>query len=252
MKKEYDDKNVSAKNFAATKMNSDKATHNAQASDAMSTRSASVTRAGRASEDDAPEPRVSDEALAEEAKRGDKAALETIARRYEGLVRRAAGATCLRTVRDDALGAAWEELIKAALTYDARTHVPFAGYAKARVTYGLYTFFKRERRKWQRECLIGSPTDEMREDAATGDTTVAAAKVRALADPKDAYAGVEARDELERLAASLTERHRALLDMLYREGLTQREAARRLGVTQQAAAAMKKRAVEEMRKRMKE
>ena len=171
----------------------------------------------------------------EAAKRGDREATATLLSMYEGLCRKAAGQTHLAPLGEDALSAAHESFLHALREYDEARGVPFPGFAKAKVYGDLRTLFKKSRRQWQRE-VMPAETDD-------GENPLCA-----VPDPHDETARVEADDAFRALLAPLGEKPRRLLTMLYQEGLTQKEAAARLGMSQQAAAVVKARALSVLRK----
>ena len=70
----------------------------------------------------------------------------------------------------------------------------------------------------------------------------------AVPDERDEMKNLEADDAFRKLIAPLPEKPRKLLTMLYANGLTQKEAAAKLGMSQQAAAVVKARALKTLRK----
>lgn len=170
----------------------------------------------------------------ESAKRGDKKAMAALALQYEGLCRKAAGQSHLAPLGEDALSAARESFLGAVRAFDTARGVPFPGFAKAKVYGDLRTLFKAARRQWQREVL---PEGAEEESVLDG-----------VPDERDGMRDFEAADAFRRMLAPLAERPRRLLTMLYARGLTQKEAAARLGISPQAAAVMKARALKTLRK----
>lgn len=170
----------------------------------------------------------------ESAKRGDKNATAALMLQYEGLCRKAAGQSHLAPLGEDALSAARESFLHAVREYDAARGVPFPGFAKAKVYGDLRTLFKKARRQWQREVL-----PEGAEEGSVFD---------AVPDERDGMKKFEADDAFCRMLAPLSEKPRKLLTMLYANGLTQKEAAAKLGMSQQAAAVVKARALKALRK----
>ena len=172
------------------------------------------------------------------AKSGDKEAMTHLLLQYEGLCRKAAGQAHLAPLGEDALAAARESFLRAVRLYDPARGVPFPGYAKATVYGDLRTLFKKARRQWQREVLPAETED--------GEDPFAA-----VPDPRDETARFEAEDAFRTMLAPLAEKPRRLLTMLYADGLTQKEAAARLGMSQQTAAVVKGRALKRLRATMK-
>ena len=179
---------------------------------------------------------MTQELYIESAKRGDKDAMEALTLQYEGLCRKAAGQSHLAPLGEDALSAARESFLHAVREFDAARGVPFPGYAKAKVYGDLRTLFKKSRRQWQREVL-----PEGAEEGSVFD---------AVPDERDGMKNFEADDAFHRMLAPLSEKPRRLLTMLYANGLTQKEAAAKLGMSQQAAAVVKARALKTLRKNM--
>ena len=170
----------------------------------------------------------------ESAKRGDKNATAALMLQYEGLCRKAAGQSHLAPLGEDALSAARESFLHAVREYDAARGVPFPGFAKAKVYGDLRTLFKKARRQWQRKVLP--------EGAEGGNV------FDAVPDERDGMKIFEANETFQKMLAPLPEKPRKLLTMLYANGLTQKEAAAKLGMSQQAAAVVKARALKALRK----
>lgn len=169
------------------------------------------------------------------AKRGDREAAAALLSMYEGLCRKAAGQAHLAPLGEDALSAAHESFLCALRDYDESRGVPFPGFAKAKVYGDLRTLFKKSRRLWQREVYPAETED--------GESPLAA-----VPDDRDEPSRIESDDAFRAMLAPLAEKPRRLLTMLYQEGLTQKEAAARLGMSQQAAAVIKGRALKTLRK----
>ncbi len=67
---------------------------------------------------------------------------------------------------------------------------------------------------------------------------------------RDAIGELESEAAFDAMLDGHTPRVRAVMEMLYRDGLTQQETARRLGVSQQAVAAMKSRSIKSIREKI--
>lgn len=168
------------------------------------------------------------------ARQGDETALAYLFSAYEGLLAKAARQRHLAPLGDDAPEAARVSFWDAVISYDPTRGVPFPGWAKAKVYGDLWTLFKQARRRWNREIL---PEND---DEGAGFTA-------RLSAPDAALERIADDDAFLALLRPLTPRAQKLLRLLYQEGLTQREAAARLGVSQQAASAMQKRALKKLR-----
>ncbi|MGN0938815.1 MAG: sigma-70 family RNA polymerase sigma factor [Selenomonas sp.] len=173
------------------------------------------------------------------AQAGDSAAMMQLVEQYEPLLRRAAGQPHLLTLREDALAEGYVSFVRAVHDYDAASGVPFAGFVKARVYGDLRTLFRRTCKVWQREAAV----DERREEPFW----------ELIEDP----AATAAMTRLERQAVlvpalrALTPREREVVQLLYLGERTQKETAAALGITQQAVAAAKRRALAKMRQVLK-
>ena len=171
----------------------------------------------------------------EAAAKGDAAAMNSLFISYEGLMQKAARQRHLLPVQEDALAEARLSFLTAVRSYDASLGVPFAGYAKAKLYGDLRTFFKRSRRQWQREVFPAAAGDA--EGVSFWDTLAAPAPAASL---DDIYAVADA-------ILQLPDRQQQLLHLLYEKEYTQKAAAAELGITQQAAAAMKNRAIKKLK-----
>lgn len=178
--------------------------------------------------------RAVEKAALQAARQGDEAALAYLFSAYEGLLVKAARQRHLAPLGDDAQEAARVSFWDAVISYDPTRGVPFPGWAKAKVYGDLWTLFKQARRRWNREILPGNG-DEGADFTAR------------LSAPDAALERIFDDDAFLALLRPLTPRAQKLLRLLYQEGLTQREAAARLGISQQAASAMQKRALKKLR-----
>ena len=172
-----------------------------------------------------------DEELARLAQKGDRQAAAELLRRYEPLVARAARQSHLAPVADDAAGEARLALYEAVLSYAPGTGVPFAGYAKAMVYGRLRSFFKKQRRNWQREVMPAAPDED---GADFWDT---------LADPHDSTEELLRRESVRAALMALPPRQAEIIRALFFAGKTQGETAAALGITQQAVAKAKLKAL---------
>ena len=71
-----------------------------------------------------------------------------------------------------------------------------------------------------------------------------------LAAPESGFEKAEQRQDLKKALAALTEKERRLLLCRFRDGLSQRQAAQRLGMTQMQVSRMERRALAALRKEM--
>lgn len=176
------------------------------------------------------------EDLVNKAQRGDQTAFEVLCGQFQGLMKKSAGRPHLRSIYEEALGAAYESFIEAVQTYDAQLGVPFAGFAKAKVHFALWNLFKRERRRWQNECALNAEGDEA--------NTFVCDEVRIEEKVERKILAQELFCLIDRLPAK--QRQAILLTVVSGMGLT--EAGRLLGVTPQAVFNLKKRAIQELKR----
>lgn len=170
------------------------------------------------------------------AKRGDEAAFARLLKDYGGLLAKAAHQRHLSPIAEEAEATARVSFWAALKSYDEGRGVPFPGWAKAKVYGDLRTLFKQSRRRWRREVLSMGGRDEGEGERRDR---------RGAPDP--ALFAIEEDDAFADRLRDLAPRQRALLALLYDEDLTESEAARRLNISQQAASAMKRRALQKLR-----
>ena len=170
------------------------------------------------------------------ARLGDEAAFARLLSDYGGLLKKAAHQRHLAPIAEEAEAAAQVSFWAALRGYDEARGVPFPGWAKAKVYGDLRTLFKQSRRRWSREVLALESGEDGEED-----------RLEWLGGPDPALTAVEEDDAFAHRLSALSPRPRQLLSLLYREGLTESEAARRLNISQQAVSAMKRRALHKLR-----
>ena len=169
------------------------------------------------------------------ARPNPSASMMRLLTQYEPLLRRAAGQAHFRTIHDDALAEACVSFVRAVRDYDAAQGVPFAGFAKARVYGNLRTLARRVIRTWQREATVDDRREEGFWDSIEDE------------DAARALTRLERRSMLAAALRALSERERDVITRLYFQNETQKTAAAALGLTQQAVAAIKKRALKKMK-----
>ena len=171
----------------------------------------------------------------QQAAAGNTEAMLSLRNDFLPLLHKAASQPHLRAMGADALAEAELSFLLAVKSYDPARKIPFPGYAKSMVYNSLRTLFKQERRRWQREIYPSEPVDglgfweQLPDGQPTPDQQLDTA-------------------ELHQLLSRLSLRQQQLLWLLYGEDYTQKAAAKRLGITQQAAAALKKRSLITLRK----
>ena len=177
--------------------------------------------------------------LVKNAAAGDEAAMEELLARFEGMMKKAAHQRHLLAVAEDAFAEAQLSFLQAVRGYDAARGIPFEGWAKAKVYGDLRSFFRRERLHWQREVVP--------ERAAGADELSFWDK---LAAPERDDCLFAVRGLLEQAMCILSAKQRRLLELIFFEDKSQKEAAGILGMTQQSAAVLKGRALNRLRQRL--
>ncbi len=170
------------------------------------------------------------------ARQGDSRAMMRLLEQYEPLLLRAAHQPHLLSLADEALAQGYVSFVGAVKQYAEDRQVPFAAGADEKVRGDIHTLFRRTCRSWQREKQL-APAPEGEETQGVAEAGVPDFSER-LAD----------RAELIWAMQHLTGREREVLQMVCLEDRTQREAALRLGVSQQAVAKARKRALEKLRR----
>lgn len=154
---------------------------------------------------------------------------------YEGLITKAAHQTHLHSIKEEAMCTAQESFLNAVLSFDTSCGAPFQAYACAKIYGDLRTLFKQYQRQWTREIL---PFDK--EDGESFWDTVE--------DTENTHESHTEKAALSQIIKTLPPKQQTLLELLYFKNCTQKTAAALMGITQQAAAAMKKRAIASLRK----
>lgn len=180
---------------------------------------------------------TNEEQLIDLAKKGDKNAMTELYLGYEGLIIKAAHQTHLFTIEEEAVCAAKESFINAVLNFDSTLGIHFPAYAKAKIYGDLRTLFKQYQRQWNREVYPAETNDEISFWDTVEDTGTRPDK---FADE----------NTFEEIIKALPPRQQTLLRLMYQKECTQKKAAALMGITPQAAAAIKKRAIASLRTKL--
>ena len=156
---------------------------------------------------------------------------------YEGLITKAAHQTHLRSIKEEALCTAQESFLNAVLSFDTSCGVPFQAYACAKIYGDLRTLFKQCQRQWNREMHPFSS----REKESFWDS---------IEDTSETPQTQTEKTALLQAIKTLPPKQQTLLELLYFKHRTQKTAAALMGISQQAAAAMKKRAIASLREKL--
>lgn len=158
------------------------------------------------------------------AQGGDEVAMTELCRRFAPLVKSQARLSYLRTVEEEVESEAWAAVVQAVWDYDPACGVPGEGMIAARVRFAVWNFFKRERRRWQREEHLDYDWDkeEGSEEIAGPEDTAEQALSSVLA--------ADSRRALQRLPVT----QRMMLERVYLQGMTLQQAGKVGGVSHQA------------------
>ena len=195
------------------------------------------------------------------AQSGDRAALSRLVEQYLPLVRAAGRQRCVRAIAEDATAAAAEELVRSIYAFDTTRGTAFAAYAKIRVYGAVSHLLRKESSRWQRECLLAG--DETPDDLPAARVTSPAAAspaprtgrpvgpapcaIRPAAAAPDAFAAADARAMLAQPLAALPAAERRVVQLLFFEGRTNREAAAILGCAPSTVQRQKQKALAHLR-----
>lgn len=196
------------------------------------------------------------------AQSGDRAALSRLVEQYLPLVRAAGRQRCVRAIAEDATAAAAEELVRSIYAFDTTRGTAFAAYAKIRVYGAVSHLLRKESARWQRECLLAG--DETPDDLPAARATSPAATagpaprtgrpvgpapcaIRPAAAAPDAFAAADARAMLAQPLAALPAAERRVVQLLFFEGRTNREAAAILGCAPSTVQRQKQKALAHLR-----
>ena len=166
---------------------------------------------------------------------GNREAMEQLTECYRWMMVREAHFSKVRTMAEDALGAAYLAFLQAIGSYDEARGVNFAAYAKSAVHAGVHNFFRRELRHWQHEFF---PCRENDEELSFWDQ---------VEDEKDSMGSWETREDVKKALSRLSERERQVLDLTFLRGMSQKAAAKFLSVCPQTVNDARKRALRKLR-----
>lgn len=172
-----------------------------------------------------------DQARLEAAKGGDREAMDSLFADYEPLIR--AAARRRRYLGEDAYGAAALSFLLAIHSFDVSRGVHFPAFAKAKLAGDLKTLSDRELLHHSREAA---------------DSSFDVSPVDAEPSSRDAYEEVVSSIAFDELLSPLSPKAAKLIRMVYQYKVPQKEAARCLMISEDAAKMMKRRAFQKMKK----
>ncbi len=155
--------------------------------------------------------------------------------RFRGMAIKAASQRHLAPIKDEAVCEARAALIEAVGSFDPSRGVPFPAYAKSMVYGRMRTLFKKYRRLWQREVYPAPKEDE----GDFWETLMAKDSIETEIIESEGF---------QDMLKELTPRQAQLIKYLYMDCMSQAEAAARMDISQQAAAAIKGRALTRLKK----
>ena len=175
------------------------------------------------------------EDLVQKAQTGDPQAILNLVDQFQPLLHKAARQAHLASIHEDALSQAYISFLEAVKNYNLSRNIPFAGYAKAKIYGDIRTFFKQNRRNWQREVsteyeTAGQPIlDQLFAPTADIDNSIDKIYVQTL-------------------LTQLPQKQKQVLYQTIIHDKTQKETALLLHLSQQSIAALQKKALNTLRK----
>lgn len=85
------------------------------------------------------------------AQDGDSSAMINICCRFEGLIKKYAYKSYLKTITEEALAEGYLALMEAVKTFDADKGINFAGYVDSKIKFAIWNLFKKYKQKWEKE-----------------------------------------------------------------------------------------------------
>lgn len=182
--------------------------------------------------------------MVSKAQAGNHNAFHEVCRRFEGLVKRQAYKSHLRSLGEDALAEGWLAVAEAVKSYDRKTGVPFAGYVESKVKYALWNLFKRERRRWRHEIPVNEGEDENSPGGFRLDLQPGSANIEVEIEL------MELGQQLEAAIKALPERQRQALVLTMFGDNKLAEAAVGLGITAQGVHNLRQRALTRLKRQL--
>lgn len=181
------------------------------------------------------------EMLVMQSQQGDERAFCEVYQRFMGLVYKMARQQHVRPIYEEAVCAGQLALVEAIREYSLEQGVSFSAFAYQKVKFAVWNLFKKERRRWQMELSLSTETGE--------ESTLA----DFISDSYDFTAAVESGQIFEvvcRKIELLPEKQRRVLKLLFMEGKNLTQAANGLGVSVQAVASLRNRALKRLKEMM--
>jgi len=175
------------------------------------------------------------ENLVLKAQASDQAAVLKLLDQFQPLIHKAAWQSHLNPIREDALSQAYISFLEAVKMYNPSRNIPFAGYAKAKIYGDIRTFFKQNRRNWQREVST---------EYETAGQTILDQLFAPTTDIDDSLDKIY----VQTLLAQLPRKQKQVLWQTIIHDKTQKETALLLHLSQQSIAALQKKALNSLRK----
>ncbi len=170
---------------------------------------------------------------------GDRGAQERLLAQYEGLIVKESRQPYLRAaLAADAPSIAQLAFLEAIRDFDASRGVHFAAFAASRIHAALYNAFRRARKLWERETH-----PDQNADAGSFWERYSGAADRADAEDERTCRRIV----LQQAIATLSEREKKILRLLYFEDMKVTALAELLHVTHQAVSFAKKKILRKLR-----
>lgn len=167
----------------------------------------------------------------------NKEKIDLLLKKYEKMLYKAARQRHLKTIFNDAFSQAQLSFLEAVKTYEPAKNIPFPAYAKAKVYGDIYSFFRREKKYWQKQ-----PLSEFAADSPSS---------LQLADTaQKQYQEQKILNALHETFNLLSPQQKKVIWAMYYLGLTQQETAACLQISQQGVNNLHQKAIKNLRQEL--
>lgn len=181
--------------------------------------------------------------LVARSQQGDEAAFGELYQRFDRLIYKMARQEHVRPIYEEAVCAGKLALVEAVRDYSPLQGTPFSAYVYQKVKFAVWNLFKKERRRWQMELSLST---------AIGDVGTLADFIPDSHDFTDEVEKQQAVETVVQQIEKLPEKQRRILKILFIEGKNLTQAAKLLGVSVQAVASLRNRALKKLKENMKQ
>lgn len=175
------------------------------------------------------------------AQNGDSIAMINICKSFEGLIKKYAYKSYLKTISEEALAEGYLALLEAIKTFDSTKGVNFSGYADSKIKFAIWNLYKKNKAIWKSEESIDKEINDVSKlELISGDDNVEETIVSKIINEKL---------KCEILKLSHKQRDVLILNLSYEYSLTQ--IGQLWNISPQAVYNIKKRALQNLKGLMK-